>query len=344
MRKTRQARQVGIVHTLRCREWVSARALSERFEVTQRTIYRDIEELVTQGIPIESITGPEGGYRLAPDQPLSPLTLDSDEAMKLYVVSLFNRSHDDESTPALESGVFSRRRIKELAKRIYFDTSDWYWRDESSGHLPTVRQALLTGVALKLISRVKGQQSSATTIVKPYGLVWKAGEWHLVAKPIDEPLKRFRLNLVNNVATTDLRFTYPEEFRLQTWWTEQMEEYGKGDIEVVLRIEPESREEMLRLTLKSTSKVESTPEGGLLIRLYVDRTEWLVPLVASYGAGVVVEEPSELRCEVVSHYEAALSSYKRGTATDAVHKLPAYQNDDSRLRSTRGRVRKERHD
>ena len=329
------------MHTLRSREWVSAAALGKRFEVTQRTIYRDIEELIAQGIPIESVTGPEGGYRLASDQPLSPLTLDSDEAMKLYVVSLFGRPSDDKSSPAFEGSISSPKRMKELAKRIYFDTSDWYWRDEGSGHLPTVRRALLTGIALKLISRVKGQQQPTTTIVKPYGLVWKAGEWHLVAEPIGEPLTRFRLNLVDNVATTDLRFTYPDDFRLQAWWADQMEEYGKGDIEVILHIEPEAREELLRLTLKSTSKVESTPDGGLVIRLYVDRTEWLVPLVASYGTGVVVEEPAELRCEVVRHHEAALSTYQTKATAGTVHELPAYRNDDSRLRSTRGRARSE---
>lgn len=329
------------MHTLRSREWVSAGSLGERFEVTQRTIYRDIEDLIAQGIPIESVSGPEGGYRLASDQPLSPLTLDSDEAIRLYVVSLFDRPSDDESAPSIEGSVLSRRRIKELARRIYFDTSDWYWRDEGSGHLPIVRQALQLGHALKLVSRVKGEQRSSSTIVKPYGLVWKAGEWHLVAEPIDERLTRFRLNLVDNVAMTDLRFTYPEDFHLQGWWADQMEEYGKGDIEVVLRIEPESRDEMLRLTLKSTSKVESTPDGGLLIRLYVDRTEWLIPLVASYGSDVVVEEPAELRRAIIQHHKLALASHTAETTGGTVHPLPAYRNDDSRLRSTRGRARQE---
>lgn len=341
MKRTRKGRQVGIMHTLRSRDWVSARSLAERFEVTQRTIYRDIEDLVSNGIPIESITGPEGGYRLGSDHPFAPTTIDSDDAMKLYVVSLYDRSRDDESSPAIEGSISSRKRMKELARRIYFDTSDWYWRDEGSGHLPTVRRALLTGATLKLVSRAKGQQKTSTTIVKPYGLVWKAGEWHLVAEPIDEPLTRFRLNLVDNVATMDLRFTYPDDFHLQAWWAEQMEEYGKGDIEVVLRIEPEAREEMLRLCLKSTSKVEKTSDGDLLLRLYVDRSEWLVPLVASFGAGVVVENPADLRDEVVRHHAAALSSYKAKAVDGTVHNLPAYRNDDSRLRSTRGRARKE---
>lgn len=341
MTKTRQERQLGIMHQLRSREWVSAAALGERFEVTQRTIYRDIEDLIKQGIPIESITGPDGGYRLASDQPLSPLTLDSDEAMKLYIVSLYDRSRDDDTALPLEGAAISRNRIRRLAQRVYFDTADWYWRDEGSGHLPTIRTALLTGVALKLVLNAKGSTQSTSKVVKPYGLVWKAGEWHLVAEPIDEPITRFRLNLVNNVAPTDLRFTYPELFNLQSWWSEQMEEYGKGDIEVVLRIEPQARDELLRLTLKSTSKVEQTPGGGLVIRLYVDRIDWLVPLVTSYGSGVIVDAPEKLQNAVIEHHRSALAAYQETTSTSTIHELPRYWNDDSRLRSTRGRARKE---
>ena len=340
MTKPRQERQLGIMHQLRSRDWLSAGALAERFEVAQRTIYRDIEDLIAKGIPIESVTGPDGGYRLASDQPLSPLTLDSDEAMKLYVVSLYDSTRDDEPSPAIESAL-SRKRMRQLAQRIYFDTADWYWRDEGSGHLPTVRTALLTSVALKLISRVKGHQQSSSMIVKPYGIVWKAGEWHLVAEPIDEAVTRFRLNLVTHVATTDLRFTYPEGFKLQAWWAEQMEEYGKGDVEVVLRVEPRAREELLRLTLKSTSKVESTRDGGLIMRLYVDRTDWLIPLVASYGEGVVVEAPTDLREAIVDHHQTALASYSSTAAGRTSQEPPTYQHDDSRLRSTRGRARKE---
>lgn len=340
MTKTRQERQLGIMHQLRSRDWLSAGALAERFEVTQRTIYRDIEDLISQGIPIESITGPDGGYRLASDQPLSRLTLDSDEAMKLYVVSLYDSSRADESSLTID-GAISRKRMRQLAQRIYFDMADWYWRDEGSGHLPTVRTALLTGVALKLISNVKGHPRSTSMIVKPYGLVWKAGEWHLVAEPIDEAVTRFRLNLVNHVATTDLRFTYPEEFDLRAWWAEQMEEYGKGDVEVVLRVRPGAREELLRLTLKSTSKVESTADGGLTIRLYVDKTDWLVPLVASYGEGVVVETPTDLRRAMADHHQTALASYSHPTPGGVTQELPNYKHDDSRLRSTRGRAREE---
>lgn len=330
------------MHVLRSREWVSATSLAERFEVAARTIYRDIEELISAGVPIESVSGPEGGYRLASDQPLAPLTLDSDDALKLYVVSLLDRRQTDEpNSDVPEVGnAYSREALKRLSQRIYFDTADWYWKDEGSGHLPAVRYALLTGTALKLTSRIKGSAGSTTTIVKPYGIVWKAGEWHLVAAPIDEPPRRYRLNLVDHLALTDLRFSYPEgdEFHLQGWWTAEMEAYGKGETRVVLRAQPAARDELLRLTLKSNSEVEHTADGGLVIRLYVDRWEWLVPLVTSYGADVLAEEPAELRQAIVAHLRGALDAYEQAATIDLEAVANGFRNDDSRLRSTRGRT------
>lgn len=341
MTTKRHSRQVGIVHVLRSREWVSATSLAQRFEVTVRTIYRDIEELIAAGVPIESVSGPEGGYRLASDQPLTPLTLDADEALKLYVVSLLDRrqaGESDSGVPELGSA-YTREALKRLSQRIYFDTADWYWKDEGSGHLPAVRHALLTGTALKLTMRVKGRVEPAVTIVKPYGIVWKAGEWHLVAAPIDEPPTRYRLNLVDHVALTDLRFSYPEgeEFHLQAWWAAEMEAYGKGNTQVVLHAGPNARDELLRLTLKSNSEVEHTDDGGLVIRLYVDRWEWLIPLVTSYGGDVLIEEPAELRDAVVAHLRRALDAYDEAAKLDLEAVAAGFRNDDSRLRSTRGR-------
>lgn len=345
MSTKRHARQVSIVHVLRSREYVSATSLAQRFEVAARTIYRDIEELITAGVPIESVSGPEGGYRLASDQPISPLTLDSDEALKLYVVSVLDQRGPDEPDKGVSSigNAYSRDALKRLSQRIYFDTADWYWKDEGSGFLPTVRHALLTGTALKLTLRVKGKPETKVVIVKPYGIVWKAGEWHLVAAPIDEPPSRYRLNLVEHLALTDLRFSYPEDdqFHLQTWWTEAMEAYGKGNTCVVLRIGPAASEELLRLTLKSTSQVEHTENDGLIIRLYVDRWEWLIPLITSYGGDVFVEEPTELRDAIVQHLKRALAVYERRTDSDVKPVAGGFRNDDSRLRSTRGRNLKE---
>ncbi|MDT0616646.1 helix-turn-helix transcriptional regulator, partial [Streptomyces lancefieldiae] len=97
---TARARQLGIVHVLRSRTTVPARELASRFGVSERTIYRDITALTAHGIPIHATPGKVGGYRLAPESALDPLTIDSDHALRLYVLGFLDTP--DQSVSAEE--------------------------------------------------------------------------------------------------------------------------------------------------------------------------------------------------------------------------------------------------
>ncbi|MFF4285606.1 helix-turn-helix transcriptional regulator [Streptomyces sp. NPDC001633] len=333
------ARQLGIVQVLRTRTHVPVRDLAERFGVSDRTIYRDIDNLTAHGIPIQATPGRNGGYRLAPEDPLDPLTLDSDQAMRLYVLGFLDPpsadgTAEERGRAAGVSGTV-QEVMRRLAQRIHFDTADWYWRDEGSGHLPVLRTAMLTGTALEITFRTK-EGDQHTTLLKPYGVVWKAGEWHLVAARPTGPPERFRLNLVDRIQQTDLTFAYPEDFTVGQWWTAAMEDYGKGDVRVELHVAPAARAELLRLSLKSTSQVNEHDDGSLVIVLFVDRWEWLIPLVTSYGPDVTVTEPPELREAITAQLRHTLAAYESSEAQGPAPPdgLP---HDDSRLRSTHGR-------
>jgi len=337
----RHARHTTIVHLLRSRSWVSASSLASRFGVSQRTIYRDIEELISHGIPINSVTGRAGGFRLATDIPVDPLVVNSDDALRLYIMGLLerdSRSTDLEPRPDLAVSTFARDALQRLASRIYFDTSDWYWRDEGSGHLTILRDALLTSTAIDVTFRSKLSAESTDLLLKPYGLVWKGGEWWLIAaQPREEP-QRYQLNNIDRLVPTDLRFTHPgTEFDLQRWWHQALEDFGRGPNKAVLRVLPAAREEMLRLGLKPDSEVHDDPDGTMRIVLYVDKWQWLVPLIASFGADVVIEEPPDLRAAMREHHASALAAYDQPGATTDSSSPSEYRNDDSRLRATRAR-------
>jgi hypothetical protein len=121
-----------------------------------------------------------------------------------------------------------------------------------------------------------------------------------------------------------------------------MEAYGKGDVVVRLRVMATARDELARLALKSTSKVVSRPDKGLEMTLYVGRWEWLIPLATSYGADVLDGAPEERRQAVIAHPAWALDAYAQAVfneKSDPLVDAGDYRNDDdSRLRSTRGRA------
>src|SRR5947207_13342477 len=90
MANQRYARHIAIVHLLRSRQWVASASLAHRFGVSQRTIYRDIEELIGAGIPIRAVAGREGGDRLSPESPVAPLILAADDVHRLDVLGLID--------------------------------------------------------------------------------------------------------------------------------------------------------------------------------------------------------------------------------------------------------------
>ncbi|MGX1759436.1 hypothetical protein ACWIG5_21400 [Streptomyces lydicus] len=94
--------------------------------------------------------------------------------------------------------------------------------------------------------------------------------------------------------------------------------------------------ELLRLSLKSTSQVHEHDDGSLVIVLFVDRWEWLIPLVTSYGPDVTVTEPPELRAAITAQLRHALAAYESSEA-EGPAPPDGLPHDDSRLRSTHGR-------
>src|ERR1700754_1886800 len=66
------------------RDWSGAE-LARRLEVTRRTMRRDVERLRALGYPVDSVSGPTGGYRLHAGTAMPPLLLDDDEAVAIAV-------------------------------------------------------------------------------------------------------------------------------------------------------------------------------------------------------------------------------------------------------------------
>ncbi|MFI7437929.1 helix-turn-helix transcriptional regulator [Micromonospora haikouensis] len=125
--KQRYARHIGIVQQPRSKNWVSATALATRFDVDVRTIYHDIEELNTAGLPVESVAGREGGYRLSVESPVDLLITDADDVLSLNVLGLIDNEAITDPGLLQAGGVsaYARDALRKIGQRIYFDTRDW---------------------------------------------------------------------------------------------------------------------------------------------------------------------------------------------------------------------------
>jgi predicted DNA-binding transcriptional regulator YafY len=160
----------------------SARWLAERFEVSSRTIERDLSALQLSGVPIWAEPGRTGGYCLDVTHTLAPLGLTVDEALAVMVAlgTLATSPFRDAATSALRKVVAvtddrSLRETADLATRIHL------LGEHRSHEAPrALADALRTGQLLHL-AYVDRDGIATSRNVEPMGFVGKGGDWYLIA-------------------------------------------------------------------------------------------------------------------------------------------------------------------
>jgi predicted DNA-binding transcriptional regulator YafY len=160
----------------------SARWLAERFDVSSRTIERDLSALQQSGVPIWAEPGRTGGYCLDPAHTLAPLGFTVDEALAVMIAlgTLATSPFRDAATSAL------RKVVAVTDDRSLADTADLATRIHLLGeHRPNeapreLAAALRTGQLLR-IAYTDGKGNATSRTVEPMGFVGKGSDWYLIA-------------------------------------------------------------------------------------------------------------------------------------------------------------------
>jgi len=160
----------------------SARWLASKFEVSSRTIERDLSALQLSGVPIWAQPGRTGGYCLDPAHTLAPLNFTVDEALAVMIAlgTLGTSPFHDAATSALRKVVAvtnerSLRETADLAARIHL-----LGEHKPNEAPPELADALRSGRVLR-IGYVDRQGSATSRDVEPMGFVGKGSDWYLIA-------------------------------------------------------------------------------------------------------------------------------------------------------------------
>lgn len=185
------------------RDWPGA-DLADRLEVSGRTIRRDVERLRDLGYPVESLTGPAGGYRLAAGTAMPPLLLDDDEAIAIAVglrTAAGSAVAGIEET-AVRALVKLEQVLPERLRRRVTALGEATTTTLGGGFGPTVdptELALLAGACRDhqcVRFGYRGRDGAASRRdVEPHGLVVRGRRWYLVAfDPSRTGWRTFRLD------------------------------------------------------------------------------------------------------------------------------------------------------
>ena len=293
--------------------------LAGRLDVDERTVRRYVDHLLDLDIPVRSVRGRYGGYRLSPGYRMPPLMLTGEEALAVLLGLVASRRAGLISTSvvAAESAVAKVRRVlpEDLGRRLdaLLEVADFTAPARSSltaeaDVLLTVAEAARDRRPIEL-AYVAAHGGPSVREVHPYGVVAHSGRWYLTGlDSISGQVRTFRIDRITNVEAGAGTFAVPAGFDpVQRVLAAIAEAPHRHQVSVRIRSTPEQIRSVLP---PSVAVLEETGSGAdwTRARIRAQRLEWIPPLLAALDRPFVVEEPEALR-DLVRALAGRLADY-----------------------------------
>ena len=295
-------RLLGILAVLLRGQKVTAPELAQRFEVSRRTISRDVDALCMAGFPIVAEQGKGGGFSLAPGYRFDSQALTREEHMALTAAlsGLESVSAPDSSVAALRE----KLSLSEQSGQLLIDLSSQFYRDSLTEKIALLQDAI---AERKLVSfRYYSEKGETDRRVEPYHITFQWSSWYLFARCLTrQDFRMFKLTRLWDLHMEDEPFTPvhipPERLDFNREWAKNyllcalfdpsekyrlVEEYGPD----CYSVEPDGR---LKLTVDFT--------------YYSSMLSW----VLSFGGKAEVLSPPELREDIRRQGEIFCSLYPK---------------------------------
>ncbi|MFD4909288.1 helix-turn-helix transcriptional regulator [Kitasatospora purpeofusca] len=321
----RTARAISLLLLLQARRSMTGAELAAELEVSERTVQRDVLALAEAGVPVYADRGRAGGYRLLDGYRTRLTGLDRAEAEVLLLAGLPGPLQDmGLADPALAARLKVTGELGGApaagARRFHLDAPGWFRDAPVPPLLAEVARAVWGGRVLRARYRRRPEADPVERVLRPSGLVLKAGTWYLVARPDGsggEPggsgeegeaaaHRVYRVDRLLAAEPSERRFTpdrTEEDFDLAAFWEARAAGFARSLLRetVTLRLGPPGLALVPRLLepLAAREALASAGEpdgqGRVTVRLPVESLDVGYEEVLRLGPEAEVLEPPALR-------------------------------------------------
>jgi predicted DNA-binding transcriptional regulator YafY len=301
MRET-ASRLLDLLSLLQARRDWPGSELADRLEVSARTIRRDVDRLRALGYPVQSLTGPAGGYRLHAGTAMPPLLLDEEEAIAIAVGL---RTAARASVTGIEETAIRalvkleqvlpahlRRRVAALGSATVASPAAGPTVDPQD--LTTIAAACRDFEGLRFSYRSRDGAETRRD-VEPHTLVNLGRRWYLVAWDRDrDDWRTFRVDRVERPAATGVRFTaraLPAADAAAYVQQRIAGAFSRFEARVTVHAPAEEVARRLPFTASTLTPIDAR---HCEYRTSDDDVEWLAVRIVMLGFDVDVHEPPEL--------------------------------------------------
>lgn len=319
----RADRLISLLMLLQAQGRMTARELSGELEVSERTIYRDLDALSAAGVPVYAERGPGGGCALMDSYRTNLTGLTEDEVRALFMLNIPGPLADLGVSGELKAALLKllaslpavyRHDAEHVRQRVHLDASGWFQPPEPVTHLGTIQEAVWQDRKLALTYR-RSDGVQGERVVDPYGLVAKVGVWYLV-RAVKGHMGVYRVSRVQEAALTNEHFERPAEFDLAAYWEAWCAEFegSRPHYPVTLSVTQESIPRLRPVWGEGLDELlegagPPDAQGEITLSLDFETLEMARKRVLELGALVRVLEPQELRDSVLDWVTRIVASY-----------------------------------
>lgn len=319
----RASRLLSILILLQMRGRVSAEALSQEFEVSVRTIYRDVDQLSAAGVPIYADRGRNGGFALLEGYRTKLTGFTPAEAEALLLAGVGGAAGDlgigaDAAAAQLkllaslpaDSGASAQR----VTERFHLDPVNWYRRTEAPAFLPKLGEAVWRDRRITIT--YESWKDTVARELDPLGLVLKAGTWYLVAAANEKP-RMYRVSNIKSLSVTEAPARRPARFNLARYWTAAAKDFEARLLKerATIKLSPTGRRLLWDISPAAAEAAENThrkcePHGWIKAEVPIESIDWATRQFMFLGAEVEVLEPRALRSALLDKAKQAVARYR----------------------------------
>ncbi len=327
----RIARLVELMMLIKSHPDWGPKRLATYFEISEKRLYDDLNELNAANIPIV-YNGSGYSFLNRPTSFLIGLTIDETLALWL-AASMLRRRRGDVFTPTLNSASTKlldtlppevATRITELAGKVVVASV------ESANDISELLQALNGAIAdrsrLSIVYYTYSRNDVSERAVDPYGVFHHGNSWYLVAYCHNRnEIRTFRVNRIRSLERMDDLFEYPENFSINEYLEGTWGVFSGEEVTIRLLFSRKLAPLIEETIWHSDQKIEKLDDGSVLltaqVRGMLDIRRW----VMSWGDGVTVLEPVELREEIAAHARAMYEANMKVNCPGRIHVITVFE-------------------
>lgn len=278
---------------------MTAAELAEHFEVSVRTIYRDIDVLSLAGIPVYAAQGKGGGISIQKNFILNQSLISEQEQNQILMALQAMKVVDAENAEAILTKLSSLFH-KHNYNWIEIDFADW--NRDSDYNFHSLKDAIFQSKRVEFVYHGINTEPSRR-IAEPLKLIFRSKDWYLYAYCcLREDYRLFKLSRIKELRITSQSFSRPAPSRI----FKEINPHKEPMAAITLLFD----QSMGYRVYDHFDHVTETEDGKFLVEAFLPENEWLYGFLLSFGCKVQVLSPQSIREEMIARIECMQKNYK----------------------------------